>query len=287
MGRALSTPVLDFAAMTHAIRIVIALLFLTSSAFAQSGAIVAVGGGGTTDAIVKRTLELAGGTNAVVVVLPQSSAVATAGDSSVKMWLDAGAKEARKVDFKEAGAKAALEAATLIWMPGGDQNRFMTAIAGTGLDDVIRARHKAGTVIGGTSAGAAVLSERMITGDADLKSLTAGKTVLGKGLGVWTEGIFDQHFLQRQRTNRLLSAVLDTPGTIGIGIDEATAAIVRGRVIEVVGRSAVVVFDGRTARAEKAAAGAIVAGTGIVTSVLREGMSLDLATPNFQLPKSK
>src|SRR5688572_31569069 len=130
------------------------------SVAAQSprGAIVAVGGGGTTDAIVSRTLELAGGKNAVVVVLPQSSAVATAGDSSVKMWLSAGAKAARKVDFADPGAKAAIEAATLIWMPGGDQNRFMKAIAGTGLDDVIRARHKAGVVVGGTSAGAAVLS---------------------------------------------------------------------------------------------------------------------------------
>jgi cyanophycinase len=265
----------------HALlRIVLVLLLVAAipaAALAQSpGAIVAVGGGGTTDAIVQRTLELAGGRNAVVVVLPQSSAVANAGDSSVKMWLSAGAKEARKVDFADPGAKAALEAATLIWMPGGDQNRFMKAIAGTGLDDVIRARHKAGAVVGGTSAGAAVLSGLMITGEADLQSLSAGKTVLAKGLGLWTAGIFDQHFLRRQRNNRLLSAVLDHPGMIGVGIDEGTAAIVHEGRIEVVGRSAVVVFDGRNVKAEKAAAGSVVAGTGIVTSVLREGMSIDV-----------
>lgn len=263
--------------MTTAIRTFVFLLFLGGTASAQSpGAIVAVGGGGTTDAIVARTLELAGGKNAIVAVLPQSSAVANAGDSSVKMWLDAGAKEARKVDFADPGAKAALEASTLIWMPGGDQNRLMKAIEGTGLDEVIRARYRAGAVVGGTSAGAAVLSKLMITGDADLAALTAGKTSLAKGLGIWEAGIFDQHFLKRQRNNRLLSAVLDNPGTIGVGIDEGTAAIVRTGQIEVVGRSAVVVFDSRKARVERTDAGGVVAGTGIITSVLRQGMTLSL-----------
>src|SRR5687767_3874537 len=101
-------------------------LFTAAVPAAQTpGPIVAVGGGGTTPAIVQRTLELAGGSRAIVVVLPQSSAVEGAGDSSVKMWLDAGAKAARKIDFGEPDAKAAIQTAMLIWMPGGDQNRFM------------------------------------------------------------------------------------------------------------------------------------------------------------------
>jgi cyanophycinase len=250
-------------------------LFITTAVLAHAqtpGAVVAVGGGGTTHAIVARTLQLAGGKDAVVVVLPQSSAVEGAGDSSVKMWLDAGAKSAQKVDFADRGARAALETATLIWMPGGDQNRFMKAIEGTGLDDVIRARNRAGAVVGGTSAGAAVLSASMITGDADLQSLTSGKTVLAKGLAIWPGAIVDQHFLRRQRNNRLLTAVLDHPSLIGVGIDEGTAAILRDGHVEVVGRSAVVIFDPRAAKVEKTAAGAVVAGTGIRTAVLREGM---------------
>lgn len=252
-------------------------LVLSAPAAAQSpGPIVAVGGGGTTERIVQRTLELAGGADAVVVVLPQSSALENAGDSSVRMWREAGAKSVRKVAFADPDAKAALEAATLIWIPGGDQNRFMKAIAGTGLDDVIRARHRAGAVVGGTSAGAAVLSARMITGKADLQSLTAGSTVLADGLALWTAGIFDQHFLKRQRTSRLLSAVLDHPGLVGIGIDEATAVILRGSELEVIGRSAVVVFDAREARAGKASTTGGVAATGIVTSVLRDGSTLSL-----------
>lgn len=93
--------------MTIALSTFVFILFFAATTSAQSGAIVAVGGGGTTDAIVARTLELAGGKNAIVAVLPQSSAVENAGDSSVKMWLDAGAKEARKIDFAAPGAKAA------------------------------------------------------------------------------------------------------------------------------------------------------------------------------------
>jgi cyanophycinase len=227
------------------VRSLVAVLLLAAPVHAQSpGAIVAVGGGGTTETIVQRTLALAGGRDAVVVVLPQSSA-----------------------------------AASLIWIPGGDQNRFMKAITGTGLDDVIRARHRAGVVVGGTSAGAAVLSALMITGEADLHSLGAGTTVLGKGLGLWSGGIFDQHFLQRQRNNRLLSAVLDHPELIGVGIDEATAVILRDGHLEVVGRSAVVVYDPRAAKVEKGAAGSPVAATGIATSVLRAGMTLSIRPP--------
>jgi len=174
---------------------------------AQSpGPIVAVGGGGTTPAIVATTLELAGGKTAVVAVLPQASESPTAGEGSVKMWTDAGAKSVRVVSFADRdAARAILREATLIWMPGGSQSRFMEKIAGTGLTEVIHERHRAGAVVGGTSAGAAVLSAEMITGDADLKSLKSGTTVLNKGLGLLPGVLVDQHFLQRQRGNRLIS----------------------------------------------------------------------------------
>jgi len=242
------------------------------------GALVIVGGGGTTPDIIARTIALAGGAAAIVAVLPQSSAEPDAGESSVTMWKDAGAKEARKVSFADrAAAKDALETATLIWLPGGDQNRFMKAIDGTGLDEVIRVRYRAGTIVGGTSAGAAVLSKVMITGEADLQSLASGKTVTATGLGLWADAIVDQHFLRRQRGNRLISAVLDQPSLVGVGIDEATAVIVRGTTIEAVGRSAVVVFDARRAEIAASSAGSLVAATGMTMHVLRAGMSIDLA----------
>jgi cyanophycinase len=209
-------------------------------------------------------------------VLPQSSAEPDAGDDSVKMWLEAGAKEAAKIAFTDPDAAAKLRRATLIWMPGGDQNRFMKAIEGTGLDDVIRARHKAGVTIGGTSAGAAVLAEAMFTGDADLKSIIAGATVIAKGLGLWPEILIDQHFLKRQRDNRLISAVLDHPQLVGVGIDEATAVVVQGSAFEVVGKSSVVVVDARGAKVDRPAKGDLATGTGLKLSVLRAGQRYSL-----------
>jgi len=261
------------------------LLFLTllagleAPAPAQTapGPLVVVGGGPTVADITARTLALAGGSSARVVVLPQSSALPDAGEASVKMWLDAGAREARKVLFDDvSAARTALEQATLIWMPGGDQNRFMDAIRPTGLADVIRARHRAGVVVGGTSAGAAILSASMMTGEADLKSLTTASTELKPGLGLWPEVIVDQHFLKRQRHNRLLSAVIDHPSLIGVGIDESTAVIVRGRELEVVGVSAVVVLDARSGRITPAPAGQPVAAADARVTVLRAGLRYTL-----------
>jgi cyanophycinase len=246
-------------------------------AAAQSGALVVVGGGATGPEIVSKALALAGGKDAIVAVLPQSSADPDAGDSSVKLWIDAGAREAAKISFSDSGAAAAaLRRATLIWIPGGDQNRFMKAIAGTGLADVIRERHRAGVTVGGTSAGAAVLADAMFTGEADLRSLTAGATVIAKGLGLWPEVLIDQHFLKRQRDNRLISAVLDRPSLVGVGIDEATAVVVRGGAFEVIGKSSVVIVDARTATVDTSAPGAPASGRGLKLSILHAGQSYSL-----------
>ena len=254
----------------------LAVLMFPCGAMAQSGALVVVGGGGTGPDIVAKTLALSGGKNAVVAVLPQSSAVEGAGEDSVTMWLDAGAREAARVEFDDKDAPAALRRATLIWMPGGDQNRFMKAIEGTGLAEIIRERHRAGVTVGGTSAGAAVIAEAMFTGEADLKSLKAGATAIAKGLGLWPEALIDQHFLTRQRDNRLISAVMDRPALIGVGIDEGTAVIVQGTSFEVVGKSSVVVIDARGAQVDQTPAGGLVAGRGLKLSVLRAGQTYSL-----------
>jgi len=261
--------------MRRALALIVFVL-LPACCFADTGALVVVGGGGTGPEIVSRALELSGGRSAIVAVLPQSSAEPDAGDSSVQMWLEAGAKEAAKLAFDDRDAAAKLRRATLIWMPGGDQNRFMKAIAGTGLDDVIRERHKAGVTVGGTSAGAAILAEAMFTGDADLKSITAGATVIAKGLGVWPEVLVDQHFLKRQRDNRLISAVLDHPSLVGVGIDEATAVVVKDSSFEVIGKSSVVVIDARQAAVDKTGPGGLASGRGLKLSVLHAGQSYSL-----------
>jgi len=250
---------------------------LPASAFAQSGTLVVVGGGDTGPDIVAKALALAGGAKAIVAVLPQSSGEPDAGDASVAMWREAGARETVKVGFQDrAAAEAALRRATLIWIPGGDQSRFMKAIAGTGLADVILERYRQGAVVGGTSAGAAVMSAAMITGEADLQALTSGRTELVQGLGLWPEVIVDQHFLKRQRGNRLISAVLDRRTLVGVGIDESTAVVVHGSSFEVIGRSSVVVIDPRGAAIDAAPAGQPAAGRGLRLTVLHAGMSYAL-----------
>lgn len=262
--------------MSRVLLALVVSVFVPAFALGQSGALVVVGGGGTGPEIVSKALALAGGTGAIVAVLPQSSAEPDAGDSSVKMWLDAGARAAATVSFTDKGAAAALRRATLIWIPGGDQNRFMKAIDDTDLADVIRERHRAGVTVGGTSAGAAVIAEAMFTGEADLKSLTAGATVVARGLGLWPEVLIDQHFLKRQRDNRLISAVLDRPSLVGVGIDEGTAVVVRDGSFEVIGKSSVVVIDARGAAVDKAASGALVSGRGVKLAVLHAGQSYSL-----------
>jgi cyanophycinase len=255
---------------------VLLLVLVPTFVLASSGSLVVVGGGGTGPDIIAKALELSGGKKAIVVVLPQSSAVADAGDSSVKMWLEAGAAEAEKVAFTDSAAAAKLRRATLIWMPGGDQNRFMKAIEGTGLAEVIRERYRAGVTVGGTSAGAAVLAGEMFTGDADLKSIKAGATVTSKGLNIWPAVLIDQHFLARQRNNRLMSAVLDRPLLVGIGIDEGTAVIARGDSFEVIGRSSVMVIDARDAKVDKAAPGGLATARGLKVAVLKAGQRYSL-----------
>lgn len=239
------------------------------------GHLVAVGGGGTTPAIVKKTLALAGGPSARMVIMPQSSALPDSGQRSADFWRDAGATNIQVLSMDNVDTAIKLiQSADLIWMPGGDQNRLMKAIAGTGIADAIRARYRAGATVGGTSAGAAVLSGVMLTGDADLTAIRQGNTKAAEGLDLWPGAIVDQHFTKRQRFNRLLSAVMDRPKLIGIGVDEATAAILTGSRFEVVGAGQVLVIDGRAASLTPP--GAI---RDVRLHVLSEGMTFDM-TPD-------
>ncbi|MGD8330171.1 MAG: cyanophycinase [Acidobacteriota bacterium] len=262
---------------------------LPVAAQSPTGALVVVGGGGTPPEVVARAIELAGGPDAVIVVLPQASATEAAGASTVAMFREAGARNVANWRFVGSPGTeglpgpfpsveetaAAIADADLVWFPGGAQGRLKRALDDAGLTDLIRLRHREGIVIGGTSAGAAVLAEAMITGDEyDLEGVTAASTDIAEGLALWPDALIDQHFLKRQRNNRLLSAVIDHPQLIGVGIDERTAVIVRDGELEVMGDSSVIVFDARDAAVVAVSAGAPTAATGIRTDVLIRGMSL-------------
>lgn len=150
----------------------------------------------------------------------------------------------------------------------------MNNIRGSDIAETIRARHREGAIVGGTSAGAAVMGKTMIGGRSDLDSLRAGTApYLQDGLGLWPDAIVDQHFLQKGRFNRLALAVIDYPDLMGVGIDEETAVVVRGREFEVIGNSNVTVIDGRKASREKLKVGEPAAARNLKIHVLRAGMT--------------
>jgi cyanophycinase len=137
-----------------------------------------------------------------------------------------------------------LAAATGVFFSGGDQARIMDVLADAELLRAVRERHAQGVVFGGTSAGAAVMSLRMITGEGDFTVIDGAKVDVREGLGLLPGAIVDQHFVKRQRENRLFGLVLQQRGERGVGIDEDTALLVTGgRHGEVVGKGPVMLVD--------------------------------------------
>lgn len=140
--------------------------------------------------------------------------------------------------------------ARLIYITGGDQNKFMDVVRGTKLYDAMHRAYRNGATVSGTSAGAAVMSQIMITGaqkgkkDTDsFREIKSDYVVTSEGMGYLTNAIIDQHFIMRSRYNRLLSILADHPNKTVIGIDEGTAIIVTGKKAKVVGDSQAVVVS--------------------------------------------
>ncbi|MGN6533644.1 MAG: cyanophycinase [Ginsengibacter sp.] len=140
--------------------------------------------------------------------------------------------------------------AKLIYIVGGDQNRFMDVVRGSALYHAMHDAYKNGATISGTSAGAAVMSQIMITGEekdktdkGGFKDIKKDNAVTAQGMGFIINAIVDQHFIKRSRFNRLLSVLSDHPDKMVIGIDESTAIIVTGNKVRVTGESGVVVIS--------------------------------------------
>lgn len=136
--------------------------------------------------------------------------------------------------------------ASCVFMTGGDQLRITSIMGGTKSEQALYDAFDNGAVIGGTSAGASVMSETMITSGSDDDTPKKCTLKMAPGLGLLKDVIIDQHFAQRGRIGRLLSAVAQNPHMLGIGIDEDTAIIIRDdAVLEVVGSQAVTIIDGK------------------------------------------
>lgn len=252
--------------------LIAAVLLADPQAELPKGRLVVIGGGATPTVVVDRTLELAGGKSAKIAVLPAANL--EYGADTVATWRRRGATNVALVNPQQSvAAVKTLRAADLIWLPGGLQGVFMNNIRDSDIAETIRARYREGAIIGGSSAGAAVMGKTMIGGRSDLDSLRVGEApYLQNGLGLWPEAIVDQHFLQKGRFNRLALAVIDYPNLLGVGIDEETAVIVRGREFEVIGNSNVTIIDGRKASREKLTKGEPAAARNLKIHVLRAGM---------------
>ena len=222
------------------------------------GHLVIIGGGEDKQhdmAILKRFVELSGGTSAKIVVITAASSVAEhMWDTYERAFGDLGVSNHTHLHLRsrhdandEMHIRDVVDADG-IFMTGGDQKRLLAIIGGTALDAEMHAALKLrGACIGGTSAGASAMSGHMLAqGRAELHP-EKGSVSLGAGLGFLHKVVIDQHFSERQRLSRLLSVVAQNPYLQGIGIDEDTALIVeRGVGIEVVGQGAVTIVDGRT-----------------------------------------
>jgi cyanophycinase len=168
-----------------------------------------------------------------------------------------------------------------IFMTGGNQLKLSAYITGTPFGDGIHEAYQRGAVVGGTSAGASILADHMIAFGSGGATPRQRMSQLSAGLGLLPGVVVDQHFEQRNRYGRLLSLVAQSPALLGMGVDEDTAAVVHeGRRLEVVGRGAVTLIDGRqlisNAYAAQRTAPLLVSGA--VLHVLPSGSQFDLAT---------
>ncbi len=186
-----------------------------------------------------------------------------------------------RADADDAGLADLLTDVDAVFMTGGNQLKLTHVIGGTRFGDAVCRAYEHGALVGGTSAGASAVSEHMIAFGDEYDSPRQGVTASAAGLGLLPDVIVDQHFAQRNRYGRLLSLVARSPRLLGLGVDEDTAAVVRGgHLLEVVGSGCVFVADGSAAvsDAHMAELGAPLLVSGVVVHTLPAGARFDLAT---------
>lgn len=266
------------------------------------GTLLIVGGGSQPPELVDRFVTLAGGASkAKIAVVPMASEESQAtGEEKAEQLRGLGADvivfNVDRFAAESASTAKRLDGITGIWFSGGDQIRLTRILLGTPVLATMRARYAAGAVLGGTSAGAAIMTDSMLTGNQrapgdtlgyygdEYPDVARGVIEVVPGLGFLPGAIVDQHFLRRERHNRLFAVVLERPTLVGVGIDEGTAVEVGpdGRW-QVWGRSAVTVYDARKSRVTRAGSPRLGA-TGVQVQLLPAGSQYDPRTGKASLP---
>ncbi len=246
-----------FTYVFHLLLIAVSLQLSAQTKIKHKGSLFVIGGGTRSDALIKQLVATAKlKANDYIIVLPMASEVPDTGFKYISQQLRVQTSvPVRNFDFNKHDTKDikwvdSVAHAKLIYILGGDQNRFMKAVLNTPVYAAIHKAYQNGSTIAGTSAGAAVMSKYMITGvqlkDAKYKEtfdkLWDKNIEFTEGLGLLQHTIIDQHFLKRNRYNRIISALAGKPGYMGVGIDESTAIIVKGNKATVAGDSQVLRF---------------------------------------------
>ncbi|MDQ3805639.1 MAG: cyanophycinase [Acidobacteriota bacterium] len=219
----------------------------------RGGELVIIGGAEDRDGeseILREFVRLAGGKRARIALVSVASETPAEVESTyLRAFRRLGARSLRALGVRaraDANSEAALKVvreATGVFFTGGNQLRLTRLLGGTRLDTELHLQREGGLVLAGTSAGAAMMSSVMIVGNAPTMTLRAGMVELGSGLGFLPGVLIDQHFEQRGRLRRLLAAIAQHPHELGLGVDEDTAAVVRGHTFEVFGHGSVTVID--------------------------------------------
>lgn len=200
--------------------------------------------------ILDRFVDLCGGKSSRIGIIPTASELEDTGRNYEKLFRTLGVKHAQVLPFvtrddcQNAEYLDYIEKCDGVFLTGGNQLRLSTTLGGTAVAQLIRRRNAAGMHVAGTSAGAAFMPEHMIAGGYEGSVPSPDMVTLAPGLGLTNSFIIDQHFRQRDRLGRLLTALAYNPFVVGIGLDEDTAAFIRpGDDLEVVGSGGITIID--------------------------------------------
>lgn len=267
------------------------MLFTPPAEAGPKGYLFIIGGGDRPESMMKRFVDMASRVNSgrIVVLTMASATPDETGRNLVEEFKNLGAKDVVYYNFTRAEAEKYPNARLLaesggIFFSGGVQARITEAILDTPIHQMIKQLYEQGAVIAGTSAGAAVMSELMITGDEmrkpeeghEFETIESGNVILSRGLGLVKTAIIDQHFATRKRHNRLISVVAGHPELVGVGIDESTAIIVNpDQTFVVIGEKNVIVYDPSKAQVNIRNDRAISV-RGLIMHVLLDGERYDL-----------
>ena len=258
---------------------------------AERGFIIPIGGAvrkRRNPVILEQFLEICGGNNAVIAVIPTATKVEENGKVYSELFSAMGASKViclninKRTDCNRDDYLSQIEESTGIFISGGNQLRLSTILGGTPIAKLIRRLNADGVHIAGTSAGAAIIAEHMISGGRNGSTPTPRSVSLTPGLGLTNSIVIDQHFRQRDRLGRILAAIAYSPFLTGIGIDENTAAFIApNNTFTVFGSGAVTVVDPSEMKATSASIadpGDAISITNVKLHVLAAGSTYNLNT---------